>query len=217
MAQTLIAPTVPTPKNWEEVEQAFGTLQAYYQTLNDAHTLFAAQNPSLVLKDFPTALVHAIRGTFFGQPRTFVKINANQSIADSTETAVSWSEPAADAGVQKNPDSGWNLGQMWTAGVPTKFFIKVNGLYLLNWGVRFAGNATGVRYTFATIGGTGATADLAQSRHAAAAVDTSAHQSLILPLVYGNTVTINVFQSSGGPLDIVSGFLNTWCQVTKIG
>lgn len=157
-------------------------------------------------------------GTFTGQHRAFVKINPNQTLADNAETSLSWATPSLDGSTIGAPDAGWNVGGMFDPTQPLRLTAQVAGLYLINYSVRFAGSATGVRYVFVTVHPIDNTpADLAQTYNGAHAGGDIRTETLVLPMRAGDYITIQAYQNSAGNLDVIAGFLSSWAQITKIG
>ena len=194
MAVSTVLPLLGTPQNFDDVEQSFAALQTWL-----------GQQPRL---------------TFLDLPRVFVKINTNLTLTNDTETQVTWSAPALndnDADFSGTPDSGWNVGGIWRSDVPKKFQAPSDGLYLVQYSVRFDGNGTGSRYAFiTTYGHTNAPADLLNSRAAAATNGQTVGNGMVLPMKKGEELALSAYQNSRGDLALIAGFLNTWMQVTKL-
>lgn len=127
-------------------------------------------------------------------PRTLVTRAAAQSIGNNSATLVSWDTEVTD------PDG------MITVTATT---VTVNsaGLWLLTAGCTFANNATGDRLLFinhngSELGGGG------QSGPASAANTTRLNASQIISAAASDTVTVSVYQNSGGSLNMNVGRLS---------
>lgn len=155
-------------------------------------------------------------GTFAGQHRAFAKATAI-TLSNDAETVLAFDMPAPDGATADTPDSGWNVGGICDSNHPTLFIAQATGLYLINYSIRFTGSATGVRYCFITTTRKGSPADLCQKYEGGLANGNTVADSLVLPLRVGEGVRLTAYQNSGGGLAIVTGFLNSWLQMTKIG
>lgn len=154
-------------------------------------------------------------GTFPQQPRVFVKLSAT-TLVNNTETVLSWDTPAADGTVNSAPDTGWNVGGIYSSAQPTLFIAPEDGNYLISYAVRFTGNATGYRYAFLTTTRFGAPADFAQNVQGGHASQNMVAETFMIPLKIGQGVFLHAFQNSGGNLALLTGFSNSWFQMTKM-
>lgn len=121
----------------------------------------------------------------------------NQSISTATYTDVIFNSELEDT------DS------FYDAGSPTIFTIPYTGVYAFGGRVYYANNATGSRITNLTVTGDGkGTVD---SRDACTTgLDTMVTVNAVSKLSASDTVKINVWQSSGGALNIVANTIYMW-------
>jgi hypothetical protein len=124
------------------------------------------------------------------QPQYWIvaSIPGTQSISNGTITIVSWTTSVAGTGITfSNPT--------------TVFTIPVAGLYSVSYGATFAANGTGVRSIWGTISGT--TVQLATTTVSAVSGDfTRLCGGFQYRFAANDTLSVRVFQTSGGALNI---------------
>lgn len=126
-------------------------------------------------------------------PRCILTHNTTQSIANNTNTAVTFNTESSDP-----------LGLHSTGTNPTRVTIPTGetGYYLLTGWLDFAANATGQRGIQLYLN---AGLLLQQRLDAAAAGDTYLTIAFVYALAAGDYVELGAFQTSGGALNVQSG------------
>lgn len=140
---------------------------------------------------------------------------ANQSIANGTDPATMiWTSTGSV--LNTDPNFGVNTGISLdaTSGRVT----LTTGRYLLIASVIWEANATGYRY----VGvfehyDTGNPISLVQAPASSAGNQLIQQCSVVVDVATTAQYDVGVFQSSGGPLNVLGDYHNTWFQVTKIG
>lgn len=166
-----------------------------------------------------TSVGNVIAGGYgtFVQPRALVYGSGTlTSIADSTETILSWTQP-------KIPDApnvsstgvrlGHLIGGFTLGGADKSLIVPVDGLYYVASSIRWAANGTGIRELmlqwdledFRRYNATPTAADI-----------TVNHGSAIIPCKKGDFLSVQAFQSSGGPLNTDGDTRCQWFQAVKI-
>lgn len=150
--------------------------------------------------------------TFTGQHRAMVRPHANITLATATPLTLNFNQPP-ELGFL---DTGWNIGPLWFSTAPHILRAKVDGLYSINYSVRFAGSAVGKRFVEMIFPGA---IDVLRNIQPGGADGNTLTGSIILPMTAGQFVYLSAEQTSGGNLDILGavGSANTWFQMTKIG
>lgn len=162
------------------------------------------------------------RGTFYGQPRCRVYKSADQAIATSTETFLTFDKPL----VPNNfiTDSDYDTDTMFDQdGAGTTIRPNVKGIYLVTASVRWQANGTGVRYLTITVGSDDMGYDIRPAAPpAAGALGNQCAQSVSCLVHFdsevlngGQGIRAKVVQDSGGNLNALQS-LSTWFQAIKI-
>lgn len=125
------------------------------------------------------------------------------SIANVTQTTLSWESVDFD-----------DLF-MWNASTPTVLTARTPGRYLAITSVIWDINTSGARSL--TIETTGEGGETVESAPSPAGHYTRQHLSAILGLEAGDTVSVSVFQSSGGALNIIPGAGGPGLSVLRFG
>jgi len=121
------------------------------------------------------------------------KTAANQNIADSAETAITFPDGASfDVGTGS---------RMYAAGSPTKLTCRVGGVYIIWASLRFAANATGVRRALLRVNG-GTYLGQSPPVPGTAAIATFVQVVAIAKLNVGDYVEVTAIQTSGAGLDV---------------
>lgn len=130
---------------------------------------------------------------------TRVARTTTQSIPDSSATAVSFTTETFDQG-------GWVAVTSTTVTVPAGAIPAGYTTVALDIrvGVNFATNATG--YRKATVNQNGSPV-LAPTKAAVSGTATNVNESTIVTAVSGDTFDVELFQNSGGALNIISAYL----------
>lgn len=136
-----------------------------------------------------------------------VRHNANQTIADITQTAVAFNTEVFDTGGFH--DNTTNNGRLT---VPSA------GYYLFGFSVTFAFHATGVRYARFLYNGVTAIGVSAVNAVTVTNQQTSIQAATLYHMAAGDYMTMDVYQSSGGNLSLIGNSNSTpifW--VNKVG
>lgn len=110
----------------------------------------------------------------------------NQSINDSTATAISWDT------------SRYNVGTTYTLGT-TKITVATAGVYEIGAVIRWSSNATGERWTDLRVNGNMVARQTTPAVNGAA---TTQNASIQYHLAANDYVEVFVYQTSGGSLDV---------------
>jgi hypothetical protein len=148
------------------------------------------------LGDFGPAALNTMRA------KTYLTA-ATTSVANTTETSISWTAEAWDVG---------NLHDLATN--PTRFTVPTggDGLYFVEGQVQFAANATGIRSVRIYVNG----AIVARNDYPAGTTDGLSFQvTAVLALIAADYVEVKVYQSSGGALNM-TGAVETATFATLI-
>lgn len=136
-----------------------------------------------------------------GLVRAKVVRGTNQSIPDTTLTAISWS------GVEYDSPGG-----SWSGGSGTRLVIPYDGVYRVGLAARFAANATGLRS--ATLKKNAATELWTASRIGLSVVSTELAFSGDFSLAAGDYLECLLAQTSGGALNAETPFnFLSYCKV----
>jgi hypothetical protein len=150
------------------------------------------------LGDFGPAALNTMRA------KTYLSA-ATTAVANTTETAISWTAEAWDVG---------NLHDLVTD--PTRFTIPTggDGLYFVHAQAQFSADADGIRSVRIYVNG----AKVAQDDTAAGTTDALSFQATaLLALVAGDYVEIKVYHSAGASLDLQgSSETETFCTVLRL-
>lgn len=127
-----------------------------------------------------------------GPPLVQVTLTADQAIASTTETPISWGS------APRNPNT------MWSAGNPTRLTVPAGqgGLYLICGTIAFQVSGTGGRALHARVNGAGNYIRLG-STPGISTIHSEMSLSVPLILAAGDYVEINAWQNSGGSLNIL--------------
>lgn len=128
--------------------------------------------------------------------RSRVYRNSNQSISNTTETAISFST------ARTNSNAGGSY--IWDSGTPTRLTCRVAGTYYIFGNVSFDANGTGVRQARIRLGGSTELA-IENMSNLDASVTPLINLSCFYDLTVGQYVELTVYQSSGGNLDVIYG------------
>jgi hypothetical protein len=132
-------------------------------------------------------------------PMCRVVRNATQSIANSTETFVTWPTLVTDTEAPGDP--------IYAAGSSDRLTIRTEGLYVVTASVLVANNATGIR-TMAILRN-----PTAANNYAAAIAgnwvppmseDIVVNASTVIALSVADNLRVSIFQNSGGALNVGS-------------
>jgi hypothetical protein len=120
-----------------------------------------------------------------------LRLTSAQSIgdADATYPAISWQTAVIDT------------GGFWNAGSPTIVTIPETGWYQINIHVVWDVNGTNLRETIIRNDTVGESLDF-DSRLAVSAARTNISLNKLIYLPKGTTLSLRVWQNSGGPLDV---------------
>jgi hypothetical protein len=136
-------------------------------------------------------------------PMCLITRTATQSINNTTDTLIAFTAGATfDTGTTDSPSD-----PMFSSGTNTTITIRTAGIYLVSFQVNWAGNNAGVRYANVRLGGV-ATSAPAQEVHAGGTANHALNGTIPISLSVGNALTLNVFQSSGGALNVNSAQLS---------
>jgi hypothetical protein len=154
------------------------------------------------------AITYGGVASFLGQPRARVfRSTATQSIPDATDTEVAFDGETTDVGAMHD-----NVTNNSRLTVP----VGGDGTYILSCGIEFAADATGFRHVrFLKNGAT----LLALNTHPNLGASDVVRPSLTTAadLVAGDFVEVQVYQNSGGALDINgTNAYTTWFTATKV-
>ena len=127
-------------------------------------------------------------------PMCLVTRTATQAITNATDTLIAFT---AGATFDTEPTP------MFSAGLNTTITIRTTGVYIVSFQINWASNATGVRYANVRIGG-GATSAPAAEINAGGAANHAINGTIPILLTATNALTLNVYQSSGGALNVNS-------------
>lgn len=117
---------------------------------------------------------------------------AAQSITSGNQIGISWDTEDADTDLFITVTST-------TITIPT----GLGGLYAVTAeGLWAAAPATGRNLIIVNPGTSGLTGIPAEFRNSHAATETQISQAITIPMLEGDTFTIDVFQTSGGPINI---------------
>ena len=123
------------------------------------------------------------------------RVLTNQTIANSTNTAISWDSETVD------------YGDFWASGNPTRLTIPYMGVYEVNVYVEFTPHATGYRQGWFYEGGDGGTAVYGGITTAPADANPNGALSFVSTatlLSAGDYIEVIVRQTAGGNLDCVA-------------
>lgn len=124
----------------------------------------------------------------YEQARVYSSVN--NTIADSTETPLTFDSVR------------WDTDSCFSLGSPTKLTINHAGNYSVGCNVRWTGDATGIRRARITLNGA---TDIASSSDDPDSVAvTNLNLGCDWQFSVGDYVEVNVRQTSGGPLDVLS-------------
>lgn len=133
-------------------------------------------------------------------PACRIERTATQSINNATDTLVAFTAGASfDTESPSDP--------MFSSGTNTTITIRTAGIFLVSFNVTFAANTTGTRFAGVRLGG-GATQPSAQVGGHNSPGDVTLNGTFPMSLSVGNALTLNVYQTSGGALNVTSGFLS---------
>lgn len=141
-------------------------------------------------------------------PTAHALLTANQSTANSTNTIVSFGS------------AGINNDGMWSAGAPDHFTIQTDGMYYVTGQVHFDLNSTGSRAAHILLNGTSVYNSIAAfSQNAVGSGEGSAIPIIMSPIkfVAGTTLYLQVWQSSGGALNVTTTLSGTFLSVVRVG
>jgi len=161
-------------------------------------------------------VVAAGYSTFTGQTRCFVYKNSTQSIANTTDTFLTFDTPVPTSALTHDLIlSGYDPDGMFDG--TSNFTPPVKGLYLVTVQVQWALSTTGIRKVMIFSTQTDQISSNAVDVGGTTSGRCDQTTSMIVPVdpTENDPITVAVYQSSGGALNVQSGF--TWCQVTKIG
>lgn len=143
-------------------------------------------------------------------PRARVVTAGNQSITSSVTSTVIWKL----AGWEADPCLAYNTGLIFdtTSGR----FTLTAGLYLVTASIMWAASAAGWRFTTITDFTTSGLSQVGQP--ASSATFALVQQcTAVVPVATTLQLGVQVFQDTGGGLNVTADPTNTWVQVTKIG
>ena len=126
----------------------------------------------------------------------------NQSIGNASDTLVSWQA------------SDFDSGAYWSAGSPTKLTISETGYYHLSTSISFAANSNGIR-ALTVFKNTSNAVGADRVRAGDVGFSTVAQCGVDLHLTSGDFLEAQVYQSSGGSLNVDTG-PSTFMSIFKI-
>jgi hypothetical protein len=141
-------------------------------------------------------------------PTAHALLTVNQSTANSTNTIVSFGS------------AGVNNDGMWSAGAPDHFTIQTDGMYYVTGQVHFDLNATGSRAAHILLNGTSVFNSIAAfTQNAVGSGEGSAIPIIMAPIkfVAGTTLYLQVWQSSGGSLNVTTTLSGTFLCAVRVG
>lgn len=149
------------------------------------------------------SLLGALEALWFAGAR--VRRTTAQTIGDAAWTALQWAETTS-----------FEEGDVWQSGANTRLTAPKPGVYFVQAVVRFAANSTGVRGLRVQEGGATVIGTVQQN---SAGASEATYLQLALPyaLDKDDYVEIEVFQDSGGNLDIeASGHESPWAALLML-
>jgi hypothetical protein len=141
-------------------------------------------------------------------PTSHARLTGTQSIPDSTDTIVSFGA------------AGINNDGMWVSGNPDHFTIQTDGLYYVTGQVHFDLNSTGSRAAHILLNGTSVYNSIAAfTQNAVGSGEGSAIPIVMSPIkfVAGTTLYLQVWQNSGGALNVTTTLSGTFLSVVRVG
>jgi hypothetical protein len=142
-------------------------------------------------------------------PTSTAHINALQSIANNTNTVVTWGS------------AGLNNDAMWASGSPTLFTVKTAGVYIAWAQAHFSAAAGGVRACYILLNGTNIATNTVASafRNPLNAGDGNFFCCVTPPmqLAVNATLAVAVYQNTGGSLSLDNTDSGAFMGVTRIG
>jgi len=129
-----------------------------------------------------------------------VRRSTNQTIADATQTEISFSHERWDTGANSTYPNGF-----WAIANPTRLTAVVSGNYIITGHVVFAANATGCRSINIRLTSGAVASIIAEHGHPAVATAARGTAMSIATAFYmqvGDYVELRVHQTSGGNLDV---------------
>lgn len=130
-------------------------------------------------------------------PACSIARTAAQSINNNTDTLVAFT-----AGAEFDTESPSD--PMFSSGTNTRITIQTAGIYIVTAAVKWAGNTTGVRYCTVRKNGT---TIASSSTSNAAAFDVDLTASRALSFADNDYIDVNVYQNSGGALNLSWAYL----------
>ena len=118
-------------------------------------------------------------------PMCLVTRTATQAITNVTDTLIAFT---AGATFDTEPTP------MFSAGLNTTITIRTTGVYLVSFQINWASSATGARYANVRIGGS--------ATNAGGTANHAINGTIPILLTATNALTLNVYQSSGGALNV---------------
>lgn len=152
------------------------------------------------------SMVERVKSGQRARQSTVVKLTANESIANNTETAIPWD--AADH----------DDGTMWSAGFPTRLTVPTNfSRVRITGGITWASNATGTRAIVAKKNGSyvAGLPNVIAASPGAVAFGQSA-PGAVVQVTAGDYLELFVTQTSGGSLNLTSAGDVTWLAAELI-
>lgn len=139
------------------------------------------------------------------KPMAMVKLTSPVTVTNRTDLIVAWQNEVYD------------YDNMWTPGVGSanRFSVQTPGKYVIKVGTDWNANASGLRSTKIYVNGTGNANTVAAFNGPAAAEFDSFYtvSSPPLSLAAGSSVYFDVFQTSGGDLELQLSFGGTWAAI----
>jgi hypothetical protein len=129
----------------------------------------------------------------FDRPAARFWLNANQSIPNSSATAVTWTT------------FDFNSGILFNAGAPTRMTVPIAGFYMFGTGLQWA-QANAIRETFFRLNGT--TELHRQTEFNASAVDHYFNHNYQWYFNVGDYIEVMAFQNSGSSLNLLASASN---------
>ncbi len=127
----------------------------------------------------------------YGPPRVQVKRTGDQTINNNLLTEIAWQ--AEDWDIDDN-------GEMWTSSPGAHLIVRTAGIYLIYWRLEFDADATGIRLMQVSLNDVAVTGQGPTS--GASALATRFAGSFVSELSATNFATFDVYQSSGGDLNL---------------
>lgn len=167
---------------------------------NEGMTIYETDTDKVMIYD-GSGWVEALK---LNQPRVRVQRNTTQSISTGSATAISFNTELHDLG-----------GGMWVIGSPTRLTAPIAGLYLCGAAAEFAANATGNRQVQIMVNGSENHRITIPS--VGSGLATRVMAASLVSLAASDFIEFNVFQDSGGSLNLTNGGNMPYGWAVRVG